>query len=505
MDDRSPEHDRSPDYADMHSPPNSMGNVTDTMTGLFNSFLRLSIALVVLAGLSTGAAMGQEFFDPSEPGENYSGVRADNSTQVSSRSTPFAAGEFQKAIEAAQNNSSSGVQDLVVLSGGDPSDTEGLSEYTLDGSGQSTPPRPGGPTVFASDLTLVSDGAGEVTITLDIDLNIAGQTLTLRGVNSDDGVNVEFPGNNRDLLADGAGAADDVVTGGGSPDANRLIFSGPGRIVDLNQGGNITTEIARVEVTETGVLTFDDNNTGANPPLDRLRINETLSVAGELDVGGNNLSYGGPGGPTFVDVGQDGNDLNVSGTVMSGQRFDILMNDPGGVFGTGGGGTAPYVVEGKGDVEVPVTYFTGSTGSGNELDRVVFEQTSIGQFGFSRFGIDNNGNLRPVYDVDFPFLEEVRASILIDGGGFIGGGPRFFGNVVEFGDPTPDPNVSPSSGFDEVFAGASTSLTVQGTFRVVGGIFSFLEEVETAPDLALTVNGPFEMSGAQTTVNFPGR
>jgi hypothetical protein len=476
MDDRSPEHDRSPDYADMYSPPNSMGNVTDTMTRLIKPLLYTAVVAVFTLGLSAGTAFGQTYLDPSQSGTGGTGTQSD----------PYLAGEFADALSNAGPGGT-----IVVLDSGSLNDQTGLTqEYNLSSTA-------------GGDITLQSEGNGEVTLTLDLDLNLETFQLTLEGIDpsgspDDDGVNVEFPGNNISLLADGAGAADDVVTGGGSPDANRLVFSGPGQIVDLNQGGGITTEIARVEVTETGVLTFDGNNTGANPPLDRLRTNETLSVAGELDVGGSNLSYGGPGGPTFVDVGQDGNDLNVSGTVMSGQRFDILMNDPGGVFGTGGGGTAPYVVEGKGDVEVPVTYFTEF---GNGLQRVVFEQTSIGQFGFSRFGIDNSGNERPVFDVDFPFLEEVRASILIDGDVIIGGVP--LNNVVEFGDPTPDPNVSPSSGFDEVFAGASTSLTVQGTFRVVDGLALSDAEVETAPDLALTVNGPFEMSGAQTTVNFP--
>ena len=59
-DDCSPDaHDCSPDPADMHSLKNSMGNVTDTMTRSIKTTLQLSLALVVLLGLSAGPAMAQ--------------------------------------------------------------------------------------------------------------------------------------------------------------------------------------------------------------------------------------------------------------------------------------------------------------------------------------------------------------------------------------------------------------------------------------------------------------
>ena len=51
--------DCSPDPADMHSLKNSMGNVTDTITRSIKTTLQLSLALVVLLGLTAGPAMAQ--------------------------------------------------------------------------------------------------------------------------------------------------------------------------------------------------------------------------------------------------------------------------------------------------------------------------------------------------------------------------------------------------------------------------------------------------------------
>ena len=91
-----------------------MGNATDTMTGLFKSFLRLSVALVVLAGLSAGPALGQTFLDPSLTGSGGDGSQA----------TPYQSGQFQDALDDAISNDEA----LVVLSDGELNAPQGTRD-----------------------------------------------------------------------------------------------------------------------------------------------------------------------------------------------------------------------------------------------------------------------------------------------------------------------------------------------------------------------------------------
>lgn len=344
-----------------------MGNATDTMTGLFNSFLRLSVALVVLGGLSTGAAMGQTFVNPSQTGINKDGNP--NTAEASSASDPYFAGEFQDAIQSALARN----EDLRVLNSGDLNNQNGVSQYDLDPTGR--------------DLTI--EGDGEVTVTLDLDLNLRDKQLTLDGVSPGDGVNIEFPGNDISLLADGS-AGTNVRSTSSSDTANRIVFSGEGAIEELNQTGVQEVVVQRLSV-EAPVTYNNNDDPGVNP--DELTVNQFLAVDGELDLGGNTLNYG----QAPVDIDPDANDLSASGTVTNGQRFNINLGNSGGTS---------YNIEGSGDFEVPVTYQNG----GAPLDTARFEQTSIGQFGFSNFGTAG-----PVNRVEFQNLSQVRANIQIEG------------------------------------------------------------------------------------------
>jgi hypothetical protein len=451
-----------------------MGNVTDTMKRSFKSFLRLGVALVVLGALSTGAALGQAF-------------------TVQGTGNTYSSNNFQGALDDPNcPNCTIIVNDTDV----DLNDGQGVSEYTTRFFDDNT----------IQTYTIRRPGSGApATVTLDQDLRLGDNELILSGGGNGGGVNLEFPGNNKSLIVDtDDGPQPNVGATSFTPgNANRIVFSGEGEIRDVTEfntassstdpaaptGGDVGIE--RLEIAANASVTFVDNNDPSVSGTDRLFVqsnggtpeNGILEVEedGKLDMGGNRLFYGIPGDPggaltaTFVDV--DGaNDLTLGGRVTNGQRFSIALENTGS--------SSTYTIEGSGDLEVPVTYVT--SGSPNQISRVIFEQTAIGQFGFSRFGQDNNGNARNVNDVDLPFLEKVRASLLIDGNGGM--------NAVEFGDPEPDPNTSSPD--------AATTLSIESTFRIQNGSSS-IPVVETAPDLALTVEGRFEMTGSNTVANFP--
>ena len=385
----------------MHSLTNFMGNVTDTMKKSLKSFLRLSVALVIMAGLSTGAAMGQIVFEVDE----------DSDGTIDSR---YTAQQFQAALDDASTNAATGI--IYVTDTDVDVRKSGNNPYTTAGN---------------QDVVIRADGslqAGAVaTITLDNSLDLGQRaanavTLALDGVGNR-GVNLEFPENNYALLADGTQSPNVVgpngsvsgVTLGGSAAANRLVFSGETNIEELNQMGTEEIVVDRVSVTGSPVTFIDNDNPGQGP--DALAVREFLNVSGELDLGGNrgrgavlNFDDSPTGFP--IDVAADATDLNVSGTITNGNRFniDLTTSDPGlGPIR----GTARFTIEGKGDLEIPVTYqtnFVPPPAFSFQLDETVFEQTSIGQFGFSNFGTAGSVN-----DVYFPFLGTARANFRIQG------------------------------------------------------------------------------------------
>ena len=455
MEDRSPEHDRSLDHADMHSLTNFMGNVTDTMKKSLKSFLRLSVALVIMAGLSTGAAMGQNVFNVQGGGQ-------------------YDRTEFQPALNDAALNGG-GTIEVINETTIDLNSQSNLRQYTTSSGGNRI------------TIRAATGSANEnVQISLDAGLNIGNDAIELDGTGSR-GVNIEFPENDFSLVANGrTGPTVEVRSTTSSEDANRLLFSGDTGIEDTEQARQNEISIDRVSI-QGGPVEVASNNSGVG--ADDLTIREFLDVGAELDLGKNNLNFrqsaGGP--PVNVDLGPGGRgelvDLNISGTITNGNRFDInLTSDSGG----------RYTIEGNGDLEVPVTYQTNIVRRPVlpptiQLAETVFEQTAIGQFGFSNFG-----RAGPANNVYFPFLVTARASFRIQGGN----------TNVEFGDPFPNPNVAPRNQFPN----SSTSLTLgaPGTststpqIEVASGA-----TVETAPDLALTVEGDFDLSGGGSTVDIP--
>jgi hypothetical protein len=412
-----------------------MGNATDTMTGLFKSFLRLSVALVVLVGLSAAPVLGQPFLDPSKTG-----------TGNGSQSNPYGASQFIDAL----NDLRPGGGTITVVASGSLNDQSGASQYDVE-------------TEAGGDVTLESN-SGEVTLTLDKNLNLGDIQLTLDGATSGDGINVEFPGNTISLLAETRITGDtrlNVESTNSLATANRIVFTGQGRIEDVARTDRTgTLRINRLDVEEGAPVTFVGNNDAGVGP-DVLQISEYLSVSGELDLGGGGLQYttttvGG------VNVALDPNDLSVGGTVSNaspGQRFEIQLTRASG---------AEYTVEGGGDLEVPITFVR----RGTTLQRVVFEQTSIGDFGFSNFGTSNND----AGEVDFPFLTDVRASIQANGASGT--------TDIDFGDP------------DNDFSDPATALTIASEARAVNGA-----NVETGSDLDVTIRGNTTLDNSTATFN----
>ena len=441
----------------MHSLTNFMGNVTDTMKKSLKSFLRLSVALVIMAGLSTGAAMGQlpDVFDVQGGGQ-------------------YDRTEFQQALNDGALNAGTRRIDVINETTIDlNSQQSNLRQYTTSSGGNRI------------TIRAATGSANEnVQITLDADLNIGNDAIELDGTGSR-GVNIEFPESDFSLVADGgAGPSVEVQSTNSSEDANRLLFSGDTGIEDADPGSQNELSIDRVSI-QGGPVEVVRNNSGVG--ADDLTIREFLDVGAELDLGENNLNFRQSAGGPAVNVDRGSGrgelvDLNISGTITNGNRLNIALTSSNG---------GRYTIEGNGDLEIPVTYRTDFAFVGGAffpaLNETVFEQTSIGQFGFSNFGRTGTAN-----NVYFPFLETARASFRIQGSN----------TNVKFGDPFPNPNALPSNQFPN----SSTSLTLgaPGTststpqIEVAGGA-----TVETAPDLALTVEGDFDLSGGNSVVNIP--
>jgi hypothetical protein len=431
----------SPDLKDMDNLIDSMGNDTDTMTRFLTSFLRIGVAMIVLVGLSAGAAMGQVTIDPSQPGVNQDG----NPASDDGSNAAYFAGELQDAIQTASANG----QPLIVLNSGEVNNQNGVSQYNL-------------PTNFTIE------GDGEVTLTLDRDLNLGGNQLNLDGVSSGDGVNVRFPGNNISLLADGS-AGTNVSSATSSDTFNRIVFSGEGSIEELNQTGVEEVVIERLSINGGPVL-FDDND-DPGESADELTVNEFLAVDDELDLGGSVLNYG----QTSVDISTDGNNLSASATVSNGQRFNINL---------GASGTTSYSIEGNGDLAVPVTYQNG----GATLDTVRFQQSGIGQFGFSNFGTAG-----PVNRVEFPNLTDVRANLQIQGSNTdvdFGADVSVGGTARILSDATVEANSFTANGDVEIDNSAVT----------FGDVSTFDQQFDAANGAVVDFNNAATFEGATTVV-----
>ena len=358
-----------------------MGNATDTMTGLFNSFLRLSVALVVLIGLSAGSALGQVTFDPSQPG--------------SQTTADYGADQFQQAIDDAINSS----RDIEVVASGA---TNASGTYVLDASPGTNPGDEGNVDLVSG----VTDGSGNletVTVQLDQNLDVLTQRLRLEHVN------LEFPGNNISLLGgeDRSNNGNDprVLNRSGQPGA--VMFTGDGRIETENPSSAETFFVSQLSVSDGATATLF-NSSNAGDPADVLRVgtpgasatSAVLDISGTLDLGGNDLLY--REDVNKIDVsGVTDPSINIpeGGTVENGNRFTLALQNSGSAI-------TSFTATGEGSLNVPFTYDQAPSPSFT----TTFEFKSIGQFGFSNFGTAG-----PVGTVEFPNLTQVRANIQIEG------------------------------------------------------------------------------------------
>ena len=430
-DDCSPDaHDCSPDPADMHSLTNSMGNVTDTMTGFFNSFLRLSVALVVLVGLSAGPALGQTYIDPSEPGSGGTGTSGN----------PYESQQFQQALQDA----TSGNNVLVVVGSGAVNNTDVTkTTYFQTTSGTDTQ-------ADAQPITMEPDGAGPVTLELDKDYKVyptAGGPLTL------DNVNLEFPGNQISLILNTNGTG--VQTASGSDPGEGVIeFTGDGEIEMLGNNPGSVDEyyVERLRVSNGATLTYSPQRPQSEPvdalsqgvagssPL--LEITDGSAVS---TVNANQFIHG-----FLPNLNSSDTKAEIAGRIENAQDFFFTPRNTGP--------STSFTVEGEGEIAAPLRFNGRNTNASHET---TFEQTLIGNNGFSVIGASgNNAGI-----VKFPNLSEVQASINVRSG-----------SEVEFGD------VGGTSG--------AGSLTITNELRVRGSASS----VTIAEDLPLTVEGPYNQS-----------
>jgi hypothetical protein len=142
---------------------------------------------------------------------------------------------------------------------------------------------------------------------------------------------------------------------------------------------------------------------------------------------------------------------------------------------------------------VPVTYQNG----GPTLETVVFQQTSIGQFGFSNFGT----GAATVNEVNFPNLSQVRASLQIEGSDAdisFGTGVTVESTVRILSNST----VSTSS-----FT-ANGDVEIDNSTATFGDISTFSQQLDITGgstvdfNNAATFEGATTIAGAGTTLNF---
>ncbi len=227
-DDCSPTpNDCSPDPADMHSLTNSMGNVTDTMTGLFNSFLRLSVALVVLAGLSAGAAMGQTVYVDGTASSNGGGSAA----------SPY--DNITDAIDGNANsvNNNTGVEVRIVPTSYDESPPEVENDFQMRTWNGDSAPNPG-------DLDI------EGTVRLNGDFTVGHDPTPGNGgvnpstVELGPGLTFEF-GQNRVLNFYSNGSSTSAILGPGTVRA--AVASGQLTINVLDDGSSASTATIAID------------------------------------------------------------------------------------------------------------------------------------------------------------------------------------------------------------------------------------------------------------------
>jgi hypothetical protein len=291
-----------------------MGNVTDTMANPLKYFLRLSVALVVLAGLSAGPALGQTvFLDPSLTGSGGDGSQA----------TPYQSGQFQDALDDAAPSG-----EIVVLNSGALNAPQGTGDYMLDLTSA------GGQTISIKSEDANVPGASrdlEVDLPLRVDADNSGDQVRLFGVD------VDLGGNALDLGGNPTASVRTQNNAGGTDSPGSIVFSEQGSEVQTTGSSGSSVFFDRLVVTSGAETTFQ------TPTQSTVTVTDSLDIAGTLDLGSTNTLVADV--ENGLGANADDPTVNISGTVQNGVELRLgAADDPDGpTFTVGGGGTLENV------------------------------------------------------------------------------------------------------------------------------------------------------------------
>jgi hypothetical protein len=532
--DRSP-NDCSPDPADMHSLKNSMGNVTDTMTRLLKSSLRLSVALVVLAGLSAGAAMAQDqYVDPVNGSNSNSGNTSSDPVATISQAITNAPPGGEIAIRRNEEYN----EDVTVDETGSDPDYQFISwdgedgTTDLDGDGESsqeTGTDAPGPAVLNGDLT-VGDPSSNTTAQLEL---LEGFTLefeentavTLTGTNvavADPApIGSEIKGDGKVLASTSGGQfIVNVADNGSSDDISATIenleidkpngkfrvrrrpapstgtesailqiaratgfVSGTPNQVDYNGEPSFVVNAGNVTLEDRSDIAFRAQSSTDFDPTLNLSGAESLTSPGSqsgliLDVAGDTDTSPDPNTPD--DVGES-EVFTAEGDIDLGLLLRI--EDAPEVGGSGSGtkfnNPAGLVVQfneiGNGGRSFFSTEDDFSFSGENAQDQVQFSNLTSITGSFRAQSEDNDGM------VDAPLLDNITGDLDIESGAAMRTGQ---GTASEDADP----------------------LTVGGATTIQGGSTATPPQElivnNTTSDGGATFEGTVEITGADTDVEF---
>ena len=291
-----------------------MGNVTDTMANPLKSFLRLSVALVVLAGLSAGPALGQTvFLDPSLTGSGGDGSQA----------TPYQSGQFQDALNDAAPSG-----EIVVLNSGALNAPQGTGDYMLDLTSA------GGQTISIKSEDANVPGASrdlEVDLPLRVDADDSSDQVRLYGID------VDLGGNALDLGNNPTASVRTQNNAGGADSPGSIVFSEQGSEIQTAGSSGANVFFDRLVVTSGAETTFQ------TPTQSTVTVTDSLDIAGTLDLGSTNMLVADV--ENGLGANADDPTVNISGTVQNGVELRLgAADDPDGpTFTVGGSGTLDNV------------------------------------------------------------------------------------------------------------------------------------------------------------------
>jgi len=411
--DRSP-NDCSPDPANMHSLPNSMGNATDTMTGLFKSFLRLSVALVVLAGLSTGAAMGQIHVDASASGSSEDGSQSDPYLRIADAIADANQATNQGTIGPDEVRIASGdypgESNGAVLNSGDPIPPVGTGDDGNDNDVDFRTWEGQGTATFDNDRTIVLGNDLAVGDPQDPQTTAGGEDLTL-----DTGFTLQFETEESLRLAAADGGPSSDIKGAGEVN---VVGAGDFTVAVVNPSTSVTSVTASIRA-----LRFD--RSGNTLSIVRAPSDPGITADLEINDAGNSEE------PVFAVTGgevslQDDVDLIYTRTglgtgVTQDTEFNLRGSD--GMSGSGslvfeeidnGSNDPEFEARGAVDVELQVNIDNIPDGDPAQVDSSGFEMqfTSIGNSGETNTFSTETGS--DPDSLKAPNLSTIRGDLEID-------------------------------------------------------------------------------------------